>query len=321
MPGLTDWMRYPRRAALLLTLGAFLIGLTTNAQRQLPPDSAKKAENVDIVKSPPAPPARLRWVVGGIVGGSAAVVATLGAAWYTADKQPFHWTDDRHEWAQLDKCGHVWGAFQESRAAVDALRWAGLSPGQALAWGAPVGVVLQSTIEYFDGRSPGYGASPSDLIANGVGSGLLAGQLALWGELRFFPKMGVHLTPFAPRRPNTLGHSVAERLLKDYNGQTHWLSADVGAFLGPDTRWPRWLNVAVGYGADDLLYGAPADNARAGYHAYRQFYFGPDFHLLGIRTRHKFLRGVFYVLSIVRLPAPTLEYSTRHGLRLHSLYF
>lgn len=320
MPGITDWICYLRRAALP-TLGAFSTCLTTHAQQVLPELRANKADTSQFVKSTPPAGPRLRWVAGGIVGGSAAVVTTLGATWYTSDKQPFRWIDDRHEWAQIDKAGHVWGAFQESRAAVDALRWAGLSPGKALAWGAPVGLVLQSTIEYFDGRSPGYGASPSDMAANVIGSGLLAGELALWGELRLFPKMGVHLTPFAPQRPNTLGHSVAERLLKDYNGQTHWLSADVGAFMGPDTRWPRWLNVAVGYGANDMLYGSPTDNARAGYRAYRQIYFGPDFHLLGIRTRHKFLRSVFYVLSIVRLPAPALEFSTRRGVRLHGLYF
>ena len=124
-------------------------------------------------------------------------------------------------------------------------------------------------------------------------------------------------------RPNTLGANVPERLLKDYNGQTHWLSADVGAFLPATTRWPRWLNLAVGYGAENLVYGEPAPNRAAGYRVVRQFYFGPDFHLLNVRTRHKALQRLFYVLSIIRLPAPTLEVrSTGTGrVRLHGLYF
>ena len=270
----------------------------------------------------PAPdPRRVRLVALGIGGGSAAVVVGLGATWYTGPKSPFHWFDDADEWAQMDKAGHVWGAFQESRAAVDRLRWAGLPKGRALVWGAPVGLVLQGTIEYFDGRSPGYGASATDLAANAVGTALWAGQVALWDQPRFWPKMGVHHTRFALLRPNTLGNNALTRLLKDYNGQTHWLSADVGAFLGPNTHWPRWLNVAVGYGAESLVYGSPEQNRAAGFRTVRQFYFGPDIHLLNVRTRSKALQRLFYVLSIIRLPAPALEVRSTGGVRFHPLHF
>ncbi len=266
-------------------------------------------------------PRRVRLVALGIGSGAAAVVGGLGATWYTGVKMPFHWFNDGHEWAQLDKAGHVWGAFQESRASIDRLRWAGLSRRNALWWGAPVGLILQGTIEYFDGRSPGYGASATDLAANAVGTALYAGQVALWDQPRFWPKMGVHLTPFARKRPNTLGANVPQRLLKDYNGQTHWLTADVGAFLGPAARWPRWLHVAVGYGAENLVYGSPEQNRAAGYQTVRQFYIGPDVHLMNVRTRSKVLRRLFYVLSIVRLPAPALELRSTGGVRLHGLYF
>lgn len=34
------------------------------------------------------------------------------------------------------------------------------------------------------------------------------------------PKVSFHLTGYARQRPNVLGRTVAERLLKDYNGQT-----------------------------------------------------------------------------------------------------
>ena len=263
----------------------------------------------------------MRLVALGIGGGAAAVVFGLGATWYTGPKTPFKWFDDADEWAQMDKVGHVWGAFQESRAAVDRLRWAGLPKGRALVWGAPVGLVLQGTIEYFDGRSPGYGASATDLAANAVGTALWAGQVALWDQPRFWPKMGVHHTRFALLRPNTLGNNALTRLLKDYNGQTHWLSADVGAFLGPNTHWPRWLNVAVGYGAESLVYGSPEQNRAAGFRTVRQFYFGPDIHLLNVRTRSKALQRLFYVLSIIRLPAPALEVRSTGGVRFHPLHF
>ncbi len=319
-------------AGLGVVLSLVLTGVTAHAQIQIPnaapvrsPDAPNPDLAADSTKSTVMRPApskgRVRLVALGIGGGSAAVVGTLGATWYTGKKEPFRWFDDSREWAQIDKAGHIWGAFQESRASVDALRWAGLSKKKALWWGAPMGIVLQSTIEYFDGRSPGYGASASDLGANVIGTALFTTQVALWDEPRIWPKMGTHFTSFARLRPNTLGRSSLERLLKDYNGQTHWLTADVGAFLGPDTRWPRWLHAAVGYGAENLVYGEPAQNEAAGYRAYRQFYIGPDFHLLNIKTRSKVLHRLFYVLSIIRLPAPALEVRSTGGVRFHPLYF
>ncbi|MBC7448153.1 MAG: DUF2279 domain-containing protein [Hymenobacteraceae bacterium] len=313
-------------SGLALVVPLFLQCSTAAAQPELRPVPVLLSDSVGLyyrARWAPAPdPRRVRLVALGIGSGSAAVISGLGATWYTGQKSSFHWFNDAHEWAQLDKVGHVWGAFQESRAAVDRLRWAGLSRRDALLWGAPVGLVLQGAIEYFDGRSPGYGASATDLAANAVGTALFAGQVALWDHPRLWPKMGVHLTPFAKRRPNTLGANVPARLLKDYNGQTHWLTADIGAFLGSGTRWPRWLQIAVGYGAENLVYGAPEQNRAAGFRTVRQFYLGPDVHLMNVRTRSKVLRRLFYVLSIVRLPAPALEVrSTGGGIRLHGLYF
>ena len=326
---------HSQRAGWLAAL--LLWSATTQAQTELR-SGAVSADSTDSVTSvgavppvaatglraawAPAPDRRrVRLVALGIGSGAAAVVVGLGATWYTGPRTPFHWFDDSREWAQMDKAGHIWGTFQESRAAVDRLRWAGLPRGRAALWGAGVGLALQGTIEYFDGRSPGYGASATDLAANAVGAALFAGQVALWDQPRLWPKMGVHYTPFARLRPNTLGNNALARLLKDYNGQTHWLSADVGAFLGPAIRWPRWLHVAVGYGAENLVYGEPATNRAAGYHVVRQFYIGPDLHLLNLRTRHKALQRLFYVLSIIRLPAPALEVRSTGGVRFHALYF
>lgn len=318
-------LRAKRPTAWLGLTAGLALCITAKAQPELRSAEFFRADSVGLsyrARWATAPaPRRVRAVAVGIGGGAAAVVGGLGAAWYTGEQVPFRWFDDSREWVGLDKAGHVWGAFQQSRAAVDRLRWAGLSRGRALAWGAPVGVVLQGTIEYFDGRSPGYGASAADLAANVAGTALLAGQVALWDKPRVWPKMGVHLTRFARLRPNTLGATVPERLLKDYNGQTHWLAADVGAFLPAANRWPRWLGVAVGYGAEGLVYGEPAQNRAAGFRPVRQFYIGPDMHLLNVRTRSKVLRRLFYVLSIVRLPAPALEVRSTGGVRLHGFYF
>lgn len=264
---------------------------------------------------------RLRLLVAGSALSYGALYAGLGANWYTGEKVPLHWFNDWPEWKQLDKAGHVWGAFHESRGAVDMLRWAGLSEKKALWYGAFAGFALQSPLEFFDGRDPDYGASASDLAANFLGSAGLLGQHLLWREVRLMPKVSFQLSPYARRRPNALGRTVAERLLKDYNGQTYWLSADVGAFLTKDTRWPRWLQPALGYGAAETVFNEPAEIAAAGLRPYRQYYLSLDVDLRRIPTRHLWLKRTFYVLSIFHLPAPALEVNGRGRIVFHPVYF
>ena len=113
---------------------------------------------------------RLPLLAGGYALSYGTLYTALAASWYTGEKVPLHWFNDLPEWQQLDKCGRFWGAFQESRGALDLLRWAGLSEKQAIWYGSFVGLALQSPVEYFDGRDPQYGAFVSDLGANLPGS-------------------------------------------------------------------------------------------------------------------------------------------------------
>ena len=260
-------------------------------------------------------------LAGGYALSYGTIYTGLTTSWYTGEKVPLHWFNDLPEWQQLDKCGHFWGAFQESRGAVDMLRWASLSEKKAIWYGSFFGFVLQSPIEIFDGRDPQYGASASDLAANFLGSvGVLSQQL-LWHDIRLMPKWSFHLTPYAAQRPNVLGRTGAERFLKDYNGQTYWLCADVGAFLKPGNRYPRWLQPAFGYGGEDMVYNDDGTNAAKDLRPHRQFFLSLDVDLRRIPTRHVWLKRVFYTLSIFHLPAPALELNGRGGVVFHGLYF
>lgn len=266
---------------------------------------------------------RVRLLAGGYALSYGTLYTGLTTSWYTGERVPLHWFNDLPEWQQLDKGGHFWGAFQESRGAVDMLRWAGLSEKKAIWYGSFVGFALQSPIELLDGRDPQYGASATDLAANFLGSVGVLSQELLWHDVRLMPKFSFHLTAYAARRPNVLGRTVAERFLKDYNGQTYWLCADVGAFLSlpPGSRYPRWLQPALGYGGQDMVYNDDGTNAAAGLRPYRQFYLSLDVDLRRIPTRHVWLRRVFYTLSIFHLPAPALEVNGRGQVVFHPLYF
>ncbi len=246
----------------------------------------------------------------------------LNETWYKNEpRSSFHWFNDAREWKQMDKLGHFWGAFHESRLGVDVLRSLGVSEKKAIWWGGSLGFLLQTPIEYFDGRSPAYGASASDIATNAAGSLAVISQQLAWGELRLTPKFSFHRSRYAELRPNVLGNGLAEELLKDYNGQTYWLSVDVAKFLPASSQYPKWLNVALGYGAEEMVYHDTDANQALGLQAYRQYYLSLDLNWQAIPTRSKFLRGAFYVLNAVKLPAPAVEWNGRRGWRLHGLYF
>jgi hypothetical protein len=122
-----------------------------------------------------------------------------------------------------------------------------------------------------------------------------------------------------------LGSNLAERILKDYNGQTYWLSANVNSFLKEDTKWPKWLNIAAGYGADGMVGGY--DNTyiyydkTATYKRARQFYLSPDIDLTRIPVNKKGLRTLLIMANCIKFPMPTLEYHNNDGMKAHWLHF
>ena len=253
--------------------------------------------------------------VGGAVYGSTLI--GLNELWYKNDERTsFHFFNDNAEWKQVDKIGHFYSAFYLSAATSHTLTWCGVQKRKSDLWGSVTGFLIMLPIEIFDGLSSDYGASAGDLAVNALGSGFYLAQTAVWKEIRIQPKFSFHTTKYSQIRPNTLGDNFTSELLKDYNGQTYWLSFDMDKFI----KFPKWLNLAVGYGAQQMVYARDGENKDAGYDAYRQYYIAIDFDLTGIKTRSKVLKTAFAIVSMIKLPAPTVEFSSK-GTRFHALYF
>lgn len=241
----------------------------------------------------------------------------LSELWYKdSGHQSFRFFNDNAEWKQIDKLGHFYAGFYFSYGTSKALRWSNVPARKSDLIGAATGFLILAPIEIFDGFSDAYGASTGDLMANAAGSVFFLGQSLLWNETRIYPKFSFHQTNYAHLRPNTLGDNFSSELLKDYNGQTYWICADMDKFM----KFPKWLNLAVGYGAQDMVYARDSQNNEAGYSAYRQYYLSVDFDLTGIRTRSKVLKTFFRLVSLVKLPAPAMELSKK-GVKFHPLYF
>lgn len=244
----------------------------------------------------------------------------LSKSWYKNPLTNFHFRDDRQVWLQMDKAGHLFTAYQISRYTAEIYRSTGISRRQRILYGALSGFVFQTPIELLDGFSPDYGFSVSDVLANLAGSVLFAGQMLAWDELCIIPKFSGHFTGYAEMRPALLGRSGAERMLKDYNGQTYWLSVSPRSFL-KGSRWPAWLCISVGYGIENMVAAEPGKSRGMGYDPYRQYYLSLDVDLARLPIRNRFLRTMATVLNSVKIPAPAVEFAGREGIRFRPFYF
>lgn len=248
----------------------------------------------------------------------------LNKLWYADyDKSDFHTINDNADWLQMDKAGHVFSAYHLGQFGKEAWQWSGASRKSQLIYGSTVGFVFLSAVEIMDGYSSNWGFSGGDIAANFGGTALYVGQELLWKEQRITPKFSFHTTEYASARPNALGENLPEQILKDYNGQTYWLSVNMYSFF-KGSKIPKWLNVAVGYGGEGMITGNDVlvnnvflpEQDRV-----RQFYFSFDADLTKIETKSHFLKTVFSVFNTVKIPAPTFELRADGVVKFRYLYF
>ncbi len=267
-------------------------------------------------------------VVGIEIIGYTGAMVMLNNLWYKDyPRSSFHWFDDNQQWLQMDKMGHAMTSYYIGVVGIRALRWSGLSERKSVIYGGILGLSFLTSIEVLDGLSAEWGASSGDMLANISGAGLLIAQELLWKEQRMMLKFSVHNSLYAQYRPNVLGESWNERLLKDYNGQTYWLSINLKSFGGKESYVPSWLNLAFGYSADGMTGGSQNylydndENPIPEFERQRQFFLSLDIDLTRIKTKSTFVNTLFGAFGFIKIPMPTYEYGTKSGLKGHFLYF
>ena len=242
---------------------------------------------------------------------SIATLVGLNQLWYADfERSKFHTINDNQEWLQMDKLGHTFAAYQFGKHSAQLLNWSGVSKRNQLLYGATLGFTFLSAVEVLDGYSSEWGFSWGDILANGAGTGLYIGQELLWKEQRILLKYSFHTTKYAKQRPDKLGHSFLEQTLKDYNGQTYWLSANLHSFF-KNSNSPKWLNIAIGYSGEGMLSGVKniANQQLTTNSRYRQYYLSLDLNLEAIKTNSKLLKTLFNLFNMIKIPLPTLEFS------------
>ncbi len=255
---------------------------------------------------------------------TAGALLSLNQLWY-ADypKSDFHFINDNIEWLQMDKAGHVFSSYQLGRFSKELFQWSGMSRKNQLLYGSTFGFVFLTAVEVMDGYSSNWGASIGDVAANASGTALYVSQELLWNEQRIVPKFSFHTTPYASVRPTVLGNALNEQIIKDYNGQTYWLSINCHSFL-KESKMPKWLNLAFGYGAEGMITGQDEfvntiflpESKR-----FRQFYLSFDADLTKIETKSPLLKTFFSIFNTIKIPAPTFEINGKGKSKFYYLYF
>ncbi len=242
----------------------------------------------------------------------------LNQQWYANyPKSKFHFINDNKEWMYMDKLGHVTTSYYMGVAGIKAYKWAGYSDNKAAWYGGLTGSLFLSVIEILDGHSAEWGASSGDLIANGLGSFLAIGQSLKWNEQRIQLKYSYSPTKWAAQNPNLLGSTVLQSALKDYNGQTYWLSFNISSLLNIETStFPKWLNLSLGHSANGMTSGYEDGTQQR----YRQYLLSFDVDLSKINTGNKVLNTVLHTFGFLKFPAPTLELSNEKW-RVYPVYY
>ena len=272
-------------------------------------------------------PGKLVLISGIQAAGYSAALVALNQAWYKDyPRSRFHFHNDLPDWFQQDKLGHVTATYHLSRLSAASFRWSGLDNRQSAWWGTVSGLGFLTAVEALDGFSLEWGASVSDLAANTLGAATFLSQQLLWDEQRAFIKYSYSESTLAGYRPGLLGSTLPQRMLKDYNGQTFWLSFNIRSWLNPGSNFPSWLNLAIGHGAYGMLGsrqnpafydGMPLPEMTR----YRQWYLAPDIDFSRIRTGKPWLNSFLGVLNVLKMPSPAIEYNSALGWQFHWIFF
>lgn len=249
-------------------------------------------------------------------------IAALSTVWYTEPKTSFTFFNDANNWLQMDKAGHVFAASHLTQRGTELFKWCGLSQRKSLLFGSIFGFGFQTSFEILDGFSPDYGFSWSDIGANALGTSNYILQDIIWKEQKIKLKFSAHLTEFAQFRPNVLGKTFVERILKDYNGQTYWISFSLAHLFKVNTKFPKWINLSVGYSVNELLFGSITDTYTIDipWEPTRRSLLSLDIDLEKIPVKKPWLKAVLKQFNTLKVPFPTLEFS-KSGVVFHPFYF
>lgn len=241
------------------------------------------------------------------VGLAVALHINQNVAWWEGRYRPFYIRDDWNNALMADKFGHFMGGYFVSYFAREGLIFSGVSWGRSILLASAFGLLSQTYIEIKDGFAINTGFSPSDFAADFLGVSFFYAQHYVRFLQNFSPKW--QYTP-----PGMIGVPLKARtntFLDNYNATTAWWSIHMHNLLpGKNNFWPKWLNIAVGYGIN----GYYTSNIS------RRFVIGLDYNIVELLPDGvPFWNWLKQSFNLIKLPAPAVEFSS-YGTKFFLLY-
>jgi len=218
--------------------------------------------------------------------------------WWKGDPHPFH-VYEEGVWngysLGVDKVGHFYTSYAYYLSIYDMMRWGGYSDNTSMWTGLAIASFHAVSSEVADGFS-NFGFTPADLLFNVMGLGYALAQQnePFLQNLNF--KFSYWPSPNRPRNQRW-------RITNDYDGHIYWLSINVHGLLpeAAKTYWPRFLNLAVGYGGKNISQGL------GNIPKYRKFAIGLDYNLNLFSTADDTWNTVLGIVNRLRFPAPGVK--------------
>lgn len=215
--------------------------------------------------------------------------------------------DDLQYARGIDKLGHMYTSYVMSTFCGDMLMECGLNYSTSTWIGGGMGLAYLLYVEVEDGfASDRWGFSPSDAIANVVGSSFYVAQNHVPFLQNFTPRWSYVPATWVGDRPRD--SDSGGTFIDDYNSTTFWLACNVNNLLptAVASYWPDWLMFSFGYGIRNDKVKNPDGSLVP---VSRRFLFGLDYDWVKIIPPSSvgFVNYLRQALNYIRLPGPTLE--------------
>ncbi len=248
-------------------------------------------------------PVRFTIVTGTVAASIAAIHIYQTNGWWQGNRAPFHFQEDLTYGRSVDKLGHFYSGNVISFILRRSYHWAGFSDEAALYWGSAGSLLFQTYVELEDGFST-WGFDRVDFASDVAGAAWPIAQYHVPFLRNFDFKFSYHPSPELDN-PGGSGFKGQKHIIfDDYEGQTIWLSMKMHNLLpkGIDSYWPKFLNLAVGYGARDVVSSKP----------YSVFFLALDLDMTKvIPDNTPFLKLLGEALNFIKVPMPAVQISPR----------
>ena len=260
---------------------------------------------------------------------SAAVISLVGIneVWYkNYARSDFHFFDDLKEWNGMDKIGHACTSYQLNKISHSLFEKNNIKKPLLKSSVYTFGYMLG--VELLDGYSTEWGFSIYDVIGNGLGTILYTLQERKFKNQPFEIKFSSHKSTYASCRPSLLGENRLQQILKDYNGQTYWLTFNYNELWNKRIKLFDYIDFAFGYSIDGFTGGhnnpeisscncliSNCNNLKRT----SQFIFSVDLNTSKIKNKHPILGKFLLPFDIVKIPFPAFILNNSKNFKL--IYF